>query len=134
MTQTDENSQAVTEARWGIAPTDDPVETERRFAHWVLNQELPSCGCGDPQGVLNLIRGVLESCPLYNGGYRDLVASVGGNEPAAELILHAIEAADLIEHGTFVGSSWITEKGTRFLAAITAQTHDEIHELGYGTA
>lgn len=79
------------------------------------NQGLRQCGCGYFEGRLELIRQALGDMPLYNleRDNRDKYRTDLG-----EMFLCLLGGAELIEHGSSIGGSWLTEKGERLLKVL----------------
>lgn len=70
---------------------------------------LDFCGCGNAEEVGAYLLETLEMCdrqewPPYEDGHRMLA-------------LYVLDAADLLEHGTTIRCSWLTEKGREILQA-----------------
>lgn len=89
------------------------VHDEIGWAYAVIYDDLGNCGCGYAEERLALVRQVLRDCPLYED---ERWRSYSG--PLGEWLLSIMSHADLIEHGSSIGGSWITEKGKRFLAVL----------------
>lgn len=87
--------------------------TEAGWAYRVRYDDLGDCGCGQSDQRLELVRQVLRDCPLYEDERWRAYDS-----PLAEWLLAIMAGADLIEHGSTLGGSWITEKGQRLLSAL----------------
>lgn len=87
--------------------------SEVSWAYAIIYDELHACGCGNFTSRLELVRQVLRDCPLYEGDSWQKYS-----EPAAEWLLCVLTDADLIEHGTSIGGSWLTDKGRRFLTIL----------------
>ena len=87
--------------------------TDLCWAQHVIEDDLPFCGCGYYRGRIELVRDVLRDCPLYENGARAKYDS-----PLAEWLLCMLDNAELIDHGTSIGRSWITDKGQRLLAIL----------------
>ena len=86
--------------------------SEAGWAYRVLYDDLGSCGCGQPVERLELVRDALRDCPLYDGTSRNWAT------PLHEWFLCLLDSAGLIEHGSVITGSWLTEKGTRLLTAL----------------
>ena len=80
------------------------------FAYTALHADLAICGCGYSDELLAEVLKVLDACPLHEGRWEpdDRFGIYG-----AELLLHVMTEADLLEHGSVVSGSWLTEKGKR---------------------
>jgi hypothetical protein len=76
--------------------------------------ELPLCGCGCPDAVLELIKGALENAAAFPDGpepHKSMPDYFGGDDPIHWLATYALDKAGLIEHGSNVRWSWLTDKG-----------------------
>ena len=75
--------------------------------NYVAEELLQLCGCRDDEIVEDTIT-VLKK--LHNGGmdYRDMEITP---PKYVELILHRLHTLDLIEHGTSIRYSWLTDEG-----------------------
>lgn len=110
----------------------EPLRCENddlHFAYEVIFDGLRLCGCGNPEDVVDLALEMLRACPWYEGAWEvfsERLTSVG-----FEFIAHQLSAADLVEHGSSVGGSWITDKGRRFLAVAEGREYDDLTEVGY---
>ena len=86
------------------------------WAYGVLYNDLGNCGCGYAEARLELLREALRDCPLYEDErWRKYDGALG------EWFLCLLTDADLIEHGTSVSGSWITDKGKRLLAVLDSK-------------
>jgi hypothetical protein len=76
------------------------------------------CGCGNPDQVHELLIECLETFEPYEYGLQKLVAVVKEKpEIVAEFIAHFLDKFYLIEHGSNVYGSWLTEEGRDFIEA-----------------
>jgi hypothetical protein len=73
-----------------------------------LFEEIDMCGCGWPGDAYTLVRDLLDH--FHNRDDRDVVEMIGSTG-AAQLVLRRLDRAGLIDHGTRVTSSWMTDKG-----------------------
>jgi len=87
--------------------------------YMVLHSDMPSCGCGDPGAadrlVINLLTVFANQAP---GRAQRVQELIGGTDGAQQIVLAAIDHAGLIDHGTSVWSSWLTERGKWVLWAV----------------
>ena len=101
------------------------------------------CSCGRPDGISFMIRDVLRVIEnkrlnyeimsfeeYYDVFNKELVEIIGfdSNHIAFEFILHVLNAAGLLEHGSGVGGSWLTEYGRDILCAFEI-VKDEILDV-----
>lgn len=104
--------------------------SETGWAYGVIYDDLGACGCGQHHARLELARDVLA------GTTDEQWVRPPDESPLAEWFLHLLDHADLIDHGSSIRTSWLTEKGRRFLAvlqdpaAFAALTGDD-HAAGY---
>ncbi|MFE9448295.1 hypothetical protein [Streptomyces sp. NPDC006739] len=98
--------------------SDEERENLLQHLYKVLCQDIPACGCGDPQASHTLVHDLLRLTPFYEDGrWRDAEKLIG-TSGAVQIVLSALTDADLLEHGGTVGGSWITDKGRWLLWAI----------------
>jgi hypothetical protein len=74
----------------------------------LMYEQIDMCGCGWGDGAYILVRDLLDH--FHDQDDRDVVAMIGSTG-ATQLVLRRLQAADLVDHGTSVTSSWLTEKG-----------------------
>ena len=112
-----------------------------------LFTDVPGCGCGDPEAAWRLTYRVVRyfweknrhlDQQIESTGMTDRVSAVlslknwtplpGPNlseilpDPGArQIILGALQDAELIDHGTSFYSSWLTDKGKWFIRAVEDQ-------------
>lgn len=86
--------------------------SEAGWAYGVIYDDLRDCGCGRTVERLELVREALRDCPLYNG------TSQKWSTPLHEWFLCLLDSAGLIDHGSVITGSWLTDKGIRLLAAL----------------
>src|SRR5690606_18182566 len=79
------------------------------WAYLVIFNDLAMCGCGQYDDRLDILKEVLNACPLYETEKTpDYLRT-----PLGEWFLCLLDKAKLIEHGSSIGGSWLTDKGTR---------------------
>ena len=94
------------------------------------------CGCGCPGDAYDLVRNILQLCPLYDNWETGTSNSakvqeiLGGIDGTFYLVLYAIDSLDLIEHGGSIGGSWLAEKGTHYLPLMAKHPFDAVSEAG----
>ncbi len=98
---------------------------------WFYNvqyKDMHDCGCGYADDRLDLVKETLNALPLYSGPTPEYL-----DTPLGEWFLSILDHAGLIEHGTTIGGSWITAKGTRVLNLLNDPAfYAAIKEGGYG--
>lgn len=87
--------------------------SEIGWAYGVIYDDLKSCGCGIFESRMELLRQALRDCPLFEDSRYEKY-----QDPMAEWFLCLLDGAELIDHGTSISGSWITEKGSRLLAVL----------------
>lgn len=69
------------------------------------------CGCGD-EGIKEDLVNIIKRTKQIEGGSPMVQFTKEEREsPYNELLLHVLDHAKLIEHGTSIYGSWLTEKG-----------------------
>ena len=74
---------------------------------WLWIGILGGCGCGNSYELSELVLKVLE---LFATEHEKREFSVY-DDLKYEIIAHWLDSKDLIEHGTSINGSWLTEKG-----------------------
>jgi hypothetical protein len=93
--------------------------------------DLRFCGCGCPEDAYNLVRDILALAP-FRDHREELRALIGGGDGAFYLVLYVLDSAGLIDHGTSIDGSWITKKGSHYLALMQRHGFDDFdQEYGY---
>lgn len=89
-------------------------------------QGLGLCGCGYPSAAYDLVRDLLGLIPFYKNERWKTSESLTGNIPGAHhIVLSTMQRAGLIDHGSSLTGSWLTEKGKWALASMrTAEYGD----------
>ncbi|BBB01062.1 hypothetical protein RVR_8303 [Actinacidiphila reveromycinica] len=84
----------------------------------IFADDVPLCGCGDPQSARALVHQILSLAPLYeNQRYKEAEARCGTNG-AYYVVMGLLTNAGLLEHGTVIGGSWLTDRGRWLLWAV----------------
>lgn len=112
-------------------------EQQHLYALFHGREKFSFCGCGCPEDAYDLIRNILQLCPLYenwesgtsNGAKVQEI--LGGIDGTFYLVLYAIDSLDLIEHGGSIGGSWLTQKGEYYLPLMRKHKWDDIEEVGF---
>lgn len=84
----------------------------------IVWDDLPLCGCGNPEAGVALVHELLKLAPLYEHG-REVEALLPA-EGVYYMVLGSLDEAGLLEHGSNISGSWLTPKGTWFLQALNA--------------
>lgn len=94
------------------------------------------CGCGCPEDAYDLVRNILQLCPLFENGESGrrngtvVQETLGGIDGTFYLVLYAIDSLDLIEHGTSIGGSWLSGKGQHYLPLMSKHSWDAVEAAG----
>lgn len=94
----------------------------------LMYEQIDMCGCGWGDDAYILVRDLLDH--FHDRDDRDVVAMVGSTG-AAQLVLRRLQTADLIDHGTSVTSSWLTEKGRYARWMMHKHGPDDLDDVGY---
>jgi hypothetical protein len=98
----------------------DPTDAEHDLLchlHKILYDDIPNCGCNEPDAAFKLIHDIVLLAPLHSGTWvqaRELIGSDG----AFQIVLSAMTDAKLLEHGGSMGGSWLGSRGRWFLWAV----------------
>lgn len=101
------------------------------------------CGCGRPDEVSFMVRDILKAIDnkfnnfnkmsdkevfdMFDKELKDILGFDSKNI-VFEFILHVLNSADLLEHGSGVGGSWLTNYGEEILCAFDI-VGDEILDI-----
>lgn len=111
------------------APAEDAYcrecENERQHLHLLAygDRGLRFCGCGQPDAVWMLVREMLESVPFRADDQADAAMFYA--------LLYWLDGTDLIDHGTMITGSWLTEKGKHYLPLMRRHDWDQVAEAGF---
>ena len=103
------------------------VMTAKELYFWDTESEFPMCGCGQPEDVLALVRDALELLRdeiTVDRMKRLEVLCADRKDELFYLLLYTFDHAGLIEHGTSVYGSWLSEHGRRLLGGLRAHGCD----------
>lgn len=101
---------------------DRPKIEDPRALLYVCTADL-FCGCGNPDDALRLVHGLLRAAPFYENQSRvDELLPTSGIQM---LVLGALDKAELIEHGSSIGGSWLTDRGRATLDALELVAAEE---------
>lgn len=90
------------------------------------------CGCGSPEAGFNFLRSVLAVCDRRSktewlNASQEIAKLVASNpHVAAEVLLHFLNARDLLEHGGSVAGSWLTDYGIEIVDAEPASMNGTV--------
>lgn len=115
--------------------------TLEEMNEWVFDG-LGFCGCGDPEGALDLLRSVLAAIQKRSDNndcddhtmddYRrdsaeiDNLIGMNDRRALAFTYLYWLDELGLTEHGSNITGSWLTDKGRDILVGLNASTASEI--------
>jgi hypothetical protein len=100
-----------------------------------LHELIPLCGCGDPSASMVYVAGILQAIKArsdnqWDDASRERFASamqLHDEHPAYWFVLYQLDHLGLLEHGSNVRGSWLTDKGKRALE-LYAQLEEKIKE------
>lgn len=104
----------------------DDMEYES-YLNYVVTELLNLCGCYNEVIADDIAKVLLTyNAQEYKGCYIDAL----GIQPLvyAELILHILDHADLVEHGGNVRGSWLTSKGVEVATKIQQEIDEDAKE------
>lgn len=93
-----------------------------------LFEEIGMCGCGWGGDAYDLVRDLLDH--FHDRDDRNVVEMIGSTG-AAQLVLYRLQDADLIDHGTSVTSSWMTDKGRYARHLMHKHAYRDLDYAGY---
>ena len=73
--------------------------------------EIKICGCGNPEDAVELVRQILNLCPLHTDRRWEKAKELIGSSGAFHIVLSDLTEAQLMEHGGSIGGSWLTDRG-----------------------
>jgi len=79
---------------------------------------LGGCGCGSYDKNIKVAWKVFE---LFATPHDNRKFSIY-DKPEYEIVAHWLDSKNLIEHGTGIGGSWLTEEGEKLYNLLTKQT------------
>lgn len=82
------------------------------------DDDLGLCGCGTPEAAFSLVRDILNLAPFYEDQRWRQVEELVGNDGAHHIVLSMLTRAGLIEHGSSISGSWLTDKGRYYQTAL----------------
>lgn len=106
------------------------AEDELSHLHKLIFQDLGLCGCGYPDEAYALVRDLLALAPYYEDGRWQRAAELIGSQGAQQIVLSMLDRAELLEHGSSVAGSWLTERGAHYLELMRRHRVDEVNEAG----
>jgi len=108
----------------------EKVEEDLSHLYQLFCADLDMCACGNPEDGYALVRDLLALAPFYDhpAEVRDLI---GGHDGAYHLVLSLLDHAGLTEHGSSIGGSWITKKGTHYLDLMRRYEYEDMDQAGY---
>jgi len=108
-------------------------------ARGIVYNDLGLCGCGEPEQVLRFVHKALELIKkrLESDWCKESQAEIDQHFCSEEsekdnlfrwIAWYFIDRAGLIEHGSNIRNSWLTEKGKTFLQYLDAHALTQILE------
>lgn len=110
------------------------TESELQHAFRLFFSDLDLCGCGEPEQSFMVVFRILISTPrpggedAFNAGRYSWLGTYAVG--VSQVILSMLTTADLVEHGTGIGGSWLTPKGTYYRAVLGRLNVDEVMGAG----
>lgn len=102
--------------------------SELGWFHIVQYIDMGDCGCGYADQRIDLLKETLNALPLHTGPVPEYLRT-----PLGEWFLTILDRAKLIEHGSSIGGSWITNKGERVLKILNdPDSYSVILDGNYG--
>lgn len=95
------------------------TKNELEHLYKIIWEDLPLCGCGNPEAGVALAHELLKLAPLYE--HREEVISLLPAEGVYYMVLGSLDEAGLLEHGSNISGSWLTPKGKWLLQALNAE-------------
>lgn len=95
--------------------------------NWVFC-DLGFCGCGDPEGALEMLRDTLNLLNKEFDERWDEIKRRFPDNPMSWTYLYFLDDKGLTDHGSNIRGCWLTEKGKGILAALNAYTIEQIIE------
>lgn len=108
------------------------------IAQTVWFDRLKFCGCGSPELVLARVRDTLRAMKdrsdrnnnggaqdVWMDGCRKVNEAAGPDDTSRYLLLYALDAAGLEEHGGSVNGGWPTQDGEQLLAFLESTPQDD---------
>lgn len=84
----------------------------------IFADDIPLCGCGDPQAGRALVHQLLTLTPFYEDGHAQQAEALCGTNGAFQIIIGLLNHAGLLEHGSSHHGSWLTDRGRWVLWAV----------------
>lgn len=117
------------------------IGTIQELNDWVFT-DLGFCGCGDPEAALDLMRSILSAINSRSERNqqndstheewmtvsREIEKMIGmeQNPAVAWTYLYFLDGQGLLEHGSNITGSWLTDKGKEILALFNKYTSKQI--------
>lgn len=110
--------------------------SQKKLTHEVWDQ-LGICGCGQPEEMQAWLIQLLSDLERVEGKpWVNIHQDYFGGETAfansfvvMQAVLSWLDAAGLLEHGSNISGSWLTDKGKLFLDGLMSLDLDEITEI-----
>ncbi len=100
----------------------DPDQHLAEHVYATFVDDLPYCGCGNPDAAMTLVVQILNLTPTPGDvGDRDRsgeIRALCGTPASTQFVLAAIDGAGLTEHGGSLYSAWLTGRGAWLLWAV----------------
>ena len=118
-------------------------EKRRDFINDFYYEKLNFCGCGSPWDVLYTIKKILNVISQkkdydyedYWNKFRNSLNimidknNFSVNEGVFQIILNVLNNCDVLEHGSSIGGSWLTDYGKELLEHLNALSDDDLENI-----
>lgn len=96
------------------------IPTRPQLREWL---ESWSCACGDPESAYSTLRDLLRLMDSRSKGRWELerwkqIENYFNTPGLMYFVLYILDNMKLIEHGSSIGGSWLTERGQEVLDAL----------------
>lgn len=125
------------------------LENTEEFIQEFYYNKLEFCGCGSPSDILYVIRNILNvidkrwidckaECDNWYKIYQenlknslnqkddDMEEDFSTNDGVVQIIYNALTNVDVLEHGSSISCSWITNYGKQLLQHLNSCSDDEL--------
>ena len=95
---------------------DDEVVSWQSHLDYICIERLGTCGCGCVEMTAEYVRDILRLIKHADLGRRELLEFFGGDERVLYFVLYSLDDRGLLEHGSEISFSWLTDDGELMLA------------------
>lgn len=128
------------------------LENTQEFIQDFYYNKLEFCGCGSPsdilyviKNILNVIEKKLKDCDakidnryeVYQENLKNslnqkddsMEEEFSTNEGIVQIIYNVLTNVDVLEHGSSIGGSWLTDYGKELLKHLNSCNDDELEDI-----